>query len=507
MLDMEAQRISPARIMVIGLGGGGSNAVGRMIAEGLRDVTFWVANTDSQALDSSSCNNRLQLGGRLTCGLGAGGDPEVGRAAAEEDAKAIEELLEGYDMVFLTAGMGGGTGTGSIPVVARIARSMGALTVAIVTRPFGFENAKRLQRAEEGVRTLAEEVDTMIVIPNDKLLHLVERGASFNAGLRIADDVLFQATRGISDIIMGNGIINVDFADVRTVMRNRGAALLGCGIASGPARAMEASQAAVSSPLLEDLSIHGAAAILVNIVGGPDMGFHEVTEAAQYISEQAGKDCDVFWGAVVDPSFGDEMRLTLIATGFQRAPALKMVERSAAEPFGRPREEPVPLSVLAPAAPAAPPAPAIPPAPSWTPVTPLAPPVEPALPFPADPIGPPPREEVPVAAARISPFAEPDPRSLAGRVPPLVMPGDRGLEAGHPFEEGERDRLQFDPEPAERWVEETGGEAEGDPADRGPALWRRRPARRLRLPDRYNDFRLDGRNPLDIPTFLRKQMD
>jgi cell division protein FtsZ len=503
MLDMEAQRISPARIMVMGLGGGGSNAVGRMILEGLRDVTFWVANTDAQALDVSSCSNRLQLGSMLTGGLGAGGDPEVGRAAAEEDAKAIEEILEGHDMVFLTAGMGGGTGTGSIPVVARIARSMGALTVAIVTRPFGFENAKRLQRAEDGVRLLSEEVDTMIVIPNDKLLHLVERGANFNAGLRVADEVLFQATRGISDIIMGNGIINVDFADVRTVMRNRGAALLGCGIASGPTRAMEASQAAVSSPLLEDLSIQGAAAILVNIVGGPDMGFHEVTEAAQYISQQAGKDCDVFWGAVVDPSFGDEMRLTLIATGFQRAPALKKVERPAVESILRSLEEaPAAAPALAPIVPGV----------TAPPLVPMAPAVagpleEPALPLPLSLAGPP-RVEAPIAAARVVPFLEADPRSIASRIDAVAPRADGWIESGRPgIGEQDRDRLQFDPEPAERWVEETGGEREADSADRGPALWRRRPTRRLRLPDRYDDFRLDGRNPLDIPTFLRKQMD
>lgn len=502
MLDMEAQRVSPARIMVMGLGGGGSNAVGRMILEGLRDVTFWVANTDAQALESSSCTNRLQLGCKLTGGLGAGGDPEVGRAAAEEDAKAIEEILEGHDMVFLTAGMGGGTGTGSIPVVARIARSLGALTVAIVTRPFGFENAKRLQRAEDGVRFLAEEVDTMIVIPNDKLLHLVERGASFNAGLRVADEVLFQATRGISDIIMGNGIINVDFADVRTVMRNRGAALLGCGIASGPTRAMEASQAAVSSPLLEDLSIQGAAAILVNIVGGPDMGFHEVTEAAQYISQQAGKDCDVFWGAVVDPSFGDEMRLTLIATGFQRSPALKMVERPAVDSIARVLEElpaPIPaLSSVLPAAAPPPPAPVMPVAPGSR--------EEPALPLTLGPVGPS-KVEMPVASARVVPFPEHDPRSIASRLDALALPAESWSESNRPgIGEGERDRLQFDPEPAERWVEETGA-PESDSMDRGPALWRRRPTRRLRLPDRYDDFRLDGRNPLDIPTFLRKQMD
>ncbi|MDM7917464.1 MAG: cell division protein FtsZ, partial [Candidatus Eisenbacteria bacterium] len=313
MLEIDGRRGEPAKIAVVGLGGGGSNAVNRMISEGLRDVTFWVANTDAQALQNAVCENRLQLGSALTAGLGAGGDPEVGRAAAEEDAQSLQEVLDGYDMVFLTAGMGGGTGTGSSPVVARIARSLGALTVAIVTRPFLFEGSRRAARAEEGIRQLADEVDTLIVIPNDKLLHLVERGANLNAGLRVADEVLFQATRGISDIILGNGLINVDFADVRTVMKNRGGALLGCGIARGPNRAVESAQAAVSSPLLDDLTISGAEAILVNVVGGPGMGFHEVTEAAQYISEQAGKEADVFWGAVIDPNLEEEMRVTLLS--------------------------------------------------------------------------------------------------------------------------------------------------------------------------------------------------
>jgi cell division protein FtsZ len=462
MLDIEARRTDPARIAVIGLGGGGSNAVNRMIDEGLRHVTFWVANTDAQALESSACPNRLQLGASLTGGLGAGGDPAVGRAAAEEDSHALTEILEGFDMVFVTAGMGGGTGTGAAPVVARIARSLGALTVAVVTRPFSLEAARRSARAEEGVRLLGDEVDTLIVIPNDKLLHLVDRSASFDAGLRVADGVLYQATRGIADIVSGNGLINVDFADVRTVMKNRGAALLGCGVANGANRANDAAQAAVSSPLLEDLSIQGAEAVLVNIVGGPDMGFHEVTEAAKYITEQAGKDCDVFLGAVVDPKLTAEMRVTLIATGFQRPAAIRKVER-------------VPAAVRT--APAPPPAveePVAVPAPG------------PARIAPAEPL--------PVAAVR-------EEESVwAGRLEPETIPE---IDA---WRETRVETPPAVPDP-ERWIEEPPVDPPAPAADRAPALWRRRPARRLSFPERLGDFRREGRETKDTPTFYRKQMD
>jgi cell division protein FtsZ len=498
MLDMEARRSDPARIAVIGLGGGGSNAVNRMIQEGLRDVTFWVANTDIQALENSICSNRIQLGVHLTGGLGAGGDPDIGRAAAEEDQQTLSEVLEGYDMVFLTAGMGGGTGTGSAPVVAHIARSIGALTVAIVTRPFSFENVKRMTRAEEGVRQLADEVDTLIVIPNDKLLHLVERNAPLNAGLRVADEVLFQATRGIADIIVGNGLINVDFADVRTVMRNRGAALLGSGIASGENRAIESAQAAVSSPLLDDLSIQGAEAMLVNIVGGPDMGFHEVTEAAQYISQQAGKDSDVFWGAVVDPNMTGEMRVTLIATGFQRPAAIRKVERVVATP-ARAAASSAPSQVAAAAQSQTPVL-----TPSQTPV--IAPAQIPAM-APLD-------MPEPIAIPRIVPLpAAPDPHT-AGTGDPMW--NRSGIDAAEPAAITTPwidERSESVGETAEEWSD---GEPEiapptpipavSEPVDRGPALWRRT-ARRLQFPDRLDDSRLGGKNRLDIPTFLRKQMD
>lgn len=489
MLDIEARRTDPARIAVIGLGGGGSNAVNRMIDEGLRHVTFWVANTDAQALEGSACPNRLQLGASLTGGLGAGGDPAVGRAAAEEDVNAITEILEGFDMVFVTAGMGGGTGTGAAPVVARIARSLGALTVAVVTRPFSLEAARRSMRAEEGVRLLGDEVDTLIVIPNDKLLHLVDRTASFDAGLRVADGVLYQATRGIADIVSGNGLINVDFADVRTVMKNRGAALLGCGVASGASRASDAAQAAVSSPLLEDLCIQGAEAVLVNIVGGPDMGFHEVTEAAKFITEQAGKDCDVFMGAVVDPNLSAEMRVTLIATGFQRAPAIRKVERPAVA--ARSASAPAP-SVPAQAAPTQ--AVPVPVVPTAVPVTHSSTPlVEETAALPS--LTPPriaPLDPVPVAAVE-------EESIWAERLEPETIP------ESDPWREP---RVETPPpvEDPERWIEEPGAE-EPATADRAPALWRRRPARRLSFPERLVGFRRDGREHRDTPTFYRKQMD
>lgn len=493
MLDMDAQQVNPARILAIGLGGGGSNAINRMITEGLRDVTFWVANTDAQALEHSICDNRHQLGMALTGGLGAGGDPEIGRASAEEDSAVLTEILEKYDMVFLTAGMGGGTGTGSIPVVARLARSLGALTVAIVTKPFSFENRRRIDRAEEGIELLADEVDTMIVIPNDKLLHLVDRTSGLDAGLRIADEILYQATRGVSDIITGNGLINVDFADVRSVMRSRGAALLGCGVASGPTRALEAAQAAVSSPLLDDLSIQGAVAILVNIVGGPDMGFHEVTEAAQYISEQAGRDCDVYWGAVVDPSVGEEMRVTLIATGFQRGPAIRKVEREKPAERVAKTQETIQEELLTPAA---------------RDLLSTEPEQEPAQ-ASEEPEPVTAAETVEPAPPKVVPLPETDPV----RAEKLDPPWERGLETARKKKEEDlwgpdESKRRNSGEQIEQWIEspnDTGEPATGK--DRGPALWRRRPARHLRLPDKIDDLELDGRNPLDIPTFLRKQMD
>jgi cell division protein FtsZ len=370
MLDIIDDRTSPARLKVLGVGGGGSNAVSRMVQAGLQGVDFWVANTDLQALENASCVNRLPLGRAVTRGLGAGGDPEVGRLAAEEDRAAIADALRGTDMLFLTAGMGGGTGTGGAPVVAEVARELGILTVAIVTKPFLFEGKKKMARAAAGLEKLSKHVDTLIAIPNQKLLNVVQPGTPFHAAMLVADEVLFQATRGISDLITGHGLINLDFADVKSVMHDRGNAILGCGIGSGKNRAIEAAQAAVSSPLLEEMPIHGAEAVLINVQGGLDMGLHEAAEATQFVSERVGDEADVFWGAVIDPSLGDEMRVTIIATGFARAGRASVPSREGvivgAVPVGVPVVmEMTPTSggsaSLPPSAPATPAAPLPPP--------------------------------------------------------------------------------------------------------------------------------------------------
>lgn len=316
MLEIVESHTSPARIKVFGVGGGGSNAVNRMIQAGLAGVEFWVANTDLQALEKSPSPNRLQIGKAVTRGLGAGGDPEVGRLSGEESRDAIAEALHGADMLFVTAGMGGGTGTGAAPVVAGIAKELGVLTVAIVTKPFVFEGKKKMARALRGLEELGACVDTLIAIPNQKLLSIVSHGTPLHEALLTADEVLFQATRGISDLITGHGLINLDFADINAVMRNRGNALLGCGSAGGKDRAVEAAQAAVSSPLLEEVSIMGAEAVLINVHGGPGLGLHEAAEAAEFIQGRVGEEADVFLGAVIDPSLDDEIRVTLIATGF-----------------------------------------------------------------------------------------------------------------------------------------------------------------------------------------------
>lgn len=371
MLDIIDDRTSPALLKVLGVGGGGSNAVNRMVQAGLLGVDFWVANTDLQALENASCLNRLALGRAVTRGLGAGGDPEVGRLAAEEDRAAIADILRGTDMLFLTAGMGGGTGTGGAPVVAEVARELGILTVAIVTKPFIFEGKKKMARAAAGLELLAKHVDTLIAIPNQKLLNIVQPGTPFRAAMLVADEVLFQATRGISDLVTGHGLINLDFADVKSVMRNRGNALLGCGVGSGKNRAIEAAQAAVSSPLLEEMPIHGAEAVLINVQGGPDMGLHEAAEATQFISERVGEDAEVFWGAVIDPTLEEEMRVTIIATGFARAGQILVPSRAGSITVNVPMSLPI-VAELSPTQPGADgvplPAPAIPAVPRPLPV-------------------------------------------------------------------------------------------------------------------------------------------
>ena len=305
-----------ARIKVIGVGGGGGNAVNTMIANKLTGVDFIVANTDAQALEANRATVKLQLGEEITKGLGAGANPEVGRRAALEDEAKLREYLTGADMIFITAGMGGGTVTGGAPVIAKVAREVGALTVGVVTKPFIFEGKKRMRQADEGIGELKSNVDTLIVIPNQRLLSIAARTTTMLEAFHKADDILLQAVRGISDLIITPGLINLDFADVRTVMAEMGLALMGAATASGENRAVEAAQKAVSSPLLEDVSIHGARGLLINITGGPDLGLHEVNEAATMIQEEAHEDANIIFGAVIDERMKDEIRVTVIATGF-----------------------------------------------------------------------------------------------------------------------------------------------------------------------------------------------
>lgn len=318
-LDEQAD-MAPAKIRVVGVGGGGGNAVNRMIDSNLKGIEFLAANTDLQALQKCRAEVKLQLGSNRTRGLGAGGDPAVGRESALEDTDQILRLLEGSDMVFLTAGLGGGTGTGALPIIASLAAELGALTVAVVTSPFGFEGRRRSELAEQGLEELRGAVDTVISIPNERLLNFVDRGTPLTEAFRIADDVLRQAVQGISDLITVPGEVNVDFADVKTIMGGMGMALMGTGIAKGETRALEAAQRAISSPLLEDTSIEGAKGVLINISGGRDLTLHEVAEAAQVVSEAVDPDANIISGMVIDEDLGDEMKVTVIATGFNRAP-------------------------------------------------------------------------------------------------------------------------------------------------------------------------------------------
>jgi cell division protein FtsZ len=307
-----------AAIKVVGVGGGGSNAVNRMINAGLRGVEFVAINTDAQALALSNADKKIHIGGKLTRGLGAGGDPEIGRQAAEETREEITEALEGADMVFVTAGMGGGTGTGGAPIVAQVARELGALTIGVVTRPFGFEGRRRAVAADEGIRTLRQRVNTVITIPNDRLLQVVDKSATVVEAFRVADDVLRQGVQGIADLITVPGLINLDFADVRTVMAEAGSALIGIGVGTGEGRAATAAHAAIASPLLET-SMNGARGVLLNVTGGLDLGLLEVNEAAQVVAKAADPDANIIFGAVIDERIDGEVRITVIATGFEAA--------------------------------------------------------------------------------------------------------------------------------------------------------------------------------------------
>jgi cell division protein FtsZ len=304
-----------ATIKVIGIGGGGGNAINNMINASLMGVDFIAANTDAQALEVSKAHTKLQLGANITKGLGAGANPEIGRSAALEDADQIRQVLDGTDMVFVTAGLGGGTGTGGAPVVAQIAKELGALTVAVVTKPFKFEGRQRMKTADNGIKELQETVDTIITIPNNRLLSLAAKKATFLEMLKKADDVLLYAVKGISDLITIPGLINLDFADVKTIMSEMGMALMGTGMASGEDRATAAAEKAISSPLLEDVSISGAKGVLMNISSGLDLTIDEVQEASSLIQQEAHEDANIIWGTVLDQSAGDELRVTVIATG------------------------------------------------------------------------------------------------------------------------------------------------------------------------------------------------
>jgi cell division protein FtsZ len=308
-----------AVIKVVGVGGGGTNAVNRMVDAGLRGVEFIAVNTDAQALLMCDADVKIHIGSKITRGLGAGADPSIGREAAMESRDELKEALKGADMVFVTAGKGGGTGTGAAPIIAEIARELGALTVGVVTRPFTFEGQKRGDQAEQGIRALREKVDTLIIIPNDRLLQVVEKRTSIVDAFRIADDVLRQGVQGITDLITVPGLINLDFADVRTIMREAGSALMGIGLASGENRAGEAARAAISSPLLE-ASVEGATGILLNITGGKDLGLFEVNDAAEIIQNAADPNANIIFGAVIDESMSDDVRVTVIGTGFDHRP-------------------------------------------------------------------------------------------------------------------------------------------------------------------------------------------
>ncbi len=314
-----------AVIKVVGVGGGGTNAVNRMVDAGLSGVEFIAVNTDAQALMMCDADVKIHIGSHATRGLGAGADPAVGQAAAQESRDELKEALKGADMIFATAGEGGGTGTGGAPIVAELGRELGALTVGVVTKPFGFEGRKRAQQAEQGIESLRDRVDTLIVIENDRLLQVVEKRTSVVDAFRMADDILRQGVQGITDLITVPGLVNLDFADVRTIMRDAGSALMGIGSASAENRAAEAARAAVSSPLLES-SIEGATGILLNLTGGPEIGLFEVNEAAEVVTGHADPNANVIFGAVIDESMGDEVRVTVIATGFGGRPRRRRIE-------------------------------------------------------------------------------------------------------------------------------------------------------------------------------------
>ncbi|MCS6264772.1 MAG: cell division protein FtsZ [Nitrospira sp.] len=345
MFSFQEEPQSPVRIKVIGVGGAGCNAVNTMITGGLCRVDFVAANTDVQALERSQASYKIQIGPERTRGLGAGAKPEVGRDAALESKDEIRESLVGADMVFVTAGMGGGTGTGAAPIVASIARELGILTVAVVTKPFQYEGHRRMSHAEEGIRDLGRHVDTLLIIPNQRLLGIVDKATPLLDAFKVADDVLRQAIQGIADVITTIGLVNVDFADVRTIMAHTGRAVMGMGIGRGANRAQEAAQKAICSPLLEEGSVEGARGVLLNITGGPNMSLHEVEEAASIVQHAADAEANIIVGQVINPEIGDDLIVTVIATGFEREeqatarPAVAAERPAARTPNGRPAQQ------------------------------------------------------------------------------------------------------------------------------------------------------------------------
>ncbi len=336
MLDIEADFNRLAQIKVIGVGGGGSNAVNRMISEGIRNVEFIAVNTDAQALALSQATQKIQIGDKLTKGLGAGANPEIGEKAANESREAIEQIIKGSDMVFITAGMGGGTGTGGAPVIAEIAKNMGILTVGVVTKPFSFEGKKRMTQAEIGIQRLKENVDSLVTIPNERLLSIVDKKTSLVQAFYLADDVLRQGVQSISDLITVTGLVNLDFADIKTIMYNKGLAHMGVGTGNGDNRATDAAKVAISSPLLET-SILGATGVLLNITGGSDLSIIEIDQAVQIITQAADAEANIIFGAAIDESLKDEMKITLIATGFEedkkKESILFQSKRTESDPF------------------------------------------------------------------------------------------------------------------------------------------------------------------------------
>jgi cell division protein FtsZ len=318
IFELEESVTQNARMKVVGVGGGGGNAVNRMIAEHLQGVEFISVNTDAQALLNNKADIKIQIGKKLTRGLGAGARPEIGRQAVEENKDEVARILQGADLVFVTCGMGGGTGTGAAPIIASMSRELGILTVGIVTKPFLFEGKKRMRQAEMGISELRKHVDTMIIVPNERLMAVVGKGVTFQDALKKADEVLLNATRGISEVITKPGLVNVDYADVRTVMQNGGSALMGTGVGRGEARAMEAAQQAISSPLLDNISINGATGVLLNMTGGEDLTLGEVHQISEIVHDAVGEEAELIFGAVLEPSMTGEIRVTVIATGFDK---------------------------------------------------------------------------------------------------------------------------------------------------------------------------------------------